>query len=75
MSNDFIRNSISFFSRNNKIISYLDINFSNHSNWIIPKIILGPKCYNDDLDFRLFLACNGINITNIKIEKSKATYR
>lgn len=75
IANNFIRNSISFFYRNNKIISYIDINFSNHSDWIIPRIILGPKCYNDDLDLRLFLTCNGINITNIKIEKSKASYR
>ncbi len=73
--NEFEVNPISFSSRDNKIISYIDICFDSNKRNMINEIVIAPKANIDDLDLRLFLLNNGYDLSKIKIRKSTATYR
>ena len=71
----FIRKSLSFGLRRNNIFSYFDLNFSAIAPFFVQEIVLGPKNNMDDLDLRLFLLSKGLDIANIKITRSTATYQ
>ena len=69
------RGTIEFMARDNMVVSYIDFNFRDLLPWCIKEIVLGPKNTMDDLDLRLFLLNNGIDLAVTKITRSKATYR
>lgn len=74
-SNGFIRHPTKFRSSDNRIISYFDLNFAKIKDNLIKEIIIGPKCETSMFDIQLFLAANDYSYDEIKIRKSKATYR
>lgn len=62
------------YVRDNKIIFYTEFNWAN-IDWI-KEIYIGPKCEADKDDIKKLLAtCNVKNSENIRIEKSRASYR
>ncbi len=73
--NGLIRGKIQFRCTDEKIISYVDMNFDSIKEYMIADIIIGPKSNIDDKDLRLFLMSNGYDLSKISIRKSKATYR
>jgi hypothetical protein len=66
---------IKFTQRGKRISSYADIRFKNYLPYLIPEIILGPKCNLDDLDFKLFLSSCGIDLSYTQIKHSGSAYR
>lgn len=69
------RSELQFMQRGNQLVSYVDLDFSEYLPYLIPEIILGPKCKIDDMELKLFLHKNGIDIYHTRILKSKAPYR
>lgn len=69
------RSPIRFMLRDRSIISYVDLNFRDILPYCIKEIVLGPKNVMDDLDLRLFLTENGIDLSFTKIVRSASTYR
>lgn len=69
------RSPIQFMLRDKSIISYVDLNFQKLLPYCIKEIVLGPKNVMDDLDLRLFLTENGIDLSFTKIVRSASTYR
>lgn len=70
-----IREKIQFRCTDDKIISYVDVNFDRIKEYMLADIVIGPKSNTDDKDLRLFLMSNGYDLSKINIKKSKATYR
>lgn len=62
--------------RNNQLVAFCDVNFSNliYEN-IIEEIVIGPKSKIEITDVYYFLLSNGYDGNNIRISKSEATYR
>lgn len=73
--NGLIRKQVNFQNRENSIVSYVDFDFKNILPFFIKEIILGPKNDMDDLDLRLFLLSNGLDLSYTDILRSTATYR
>lgn len=73
--NGLIRGNMQFRCTDNKIISYVDMNFDSVKGYILSDIVIGPKSNADDKDLRLFLMSNGYDLSEINIRKSNATYR
>lgn len=73
--NGIKRGPLQFMNRGTMIVSYVDLNFRDLLPWCIKEIVLGPKNTMDDLDLRLFLLNNGIDLAVTKITRSEATYR
>ncbi len=65
------------YVRDSKIIFYTEFNWENCGFVdFIKEIYIGPKCEVDENDIEKLLAsCNMMNIENIKITKSKCSYR
>ena len=61
--------------RGKSITSYVDLSFREVLPYCIREIVLGPKNVMDDLDLRLFLTENGIDLSFTKIIHSASTYR
>lgn len=70
----FTMSEIKLYSNKKKIITYIDLNFSQVKNEIIEEIILGPKCEISIKDMLQILSILGYDTQNIMIKKSKATY-
>ncbi len=67
---------IKFYARNRQIISYMDLSFENRiKDNIISEIVIGPCSTISEDDIRLYLVKCGYHASNIKITKSKASYR
>ena len=73
--NGLLREKLSFRTADDKIISYVDMNFESIKQVVLAEIIIGPKANIDDRDLRLFLKANGYDFSKINIKKSSATYR
>lgn len=69
------RNPIQFMLRDKSITSYVDLSFRDVLPYCIREIVLGPKNVMDDLDLRLFLTENGVDLSFTKIVRSASTYR
>ncbi len=70
-----IIDKIHFRCTDRKIISYVDVDFSNIKNNMLAEIIIGPKSEINDRDLRLFLMSNEYDFSKINIRKSNATYQ
>lgn len=69
-------NPIRFHSKNDMLVAYSDISFNDLiSENIISEIILGPKSKLTEDDVFYFLLSNGYDGYDIKVSRSKATYR
>jgi len=75
LKNGFYLSELKFESKNNKLISYIDLNFENCINTFIKEIIIGPKSHLTASDIRQFLFYNDFDIGKITIRKSKGIYR
>lgn len=75
LSNGLIRYPISFSTRCNKLVPYVDLNFENIKNNFIKKIVIGPKCDVSVLDIQMLLASKGYDFDKIPIIHSSCTYR
>jgi hypothetical protein len=65
---------VKFRMTGNLPIPYIDLDFTNNGNVNpIKKVILGPK--NDSLPTAISVFLETINIGNVEIEKSRASYR
>ena len=73
--NGIIRGNMQFRCSDNKIISYVDMNFDSIKEHMLADIVIGPKSFADDKDLRLFLMSKGYDLSKISIRKSKATYQ
>lgn len=73
--NGIIRGNIQFRCSDEKIISYVDMNFDGIKKQMLADIVIGPKSLADDKDLRLFLMSKGYDLSKISIRKSKATYQ
>lgn len=73
--NSLIRGKLQFRFLDDRIISYLDINFKKIKQSLLAEIIVGPKSRIDDKELRLFLMSNGYDLSKISIKKSSATYQ
>ncbi len=73
--NGLVRGKLQFRCTEDKIISYIDINFDGIKDRLLAEIVIGPKSNIDDKDLRLFLLSNGYDLSKINIRKSKATYQ
>lgn len=73
--NGIQKGQIEFMTKDNEIVSYVDLNFKNILPYCIKEIVLGPKNQMDDMDLRLFLHMNGIDMASTKITRSESTYR
>ena len=72
---DFTRKPMSFKLKDNKIISYYDLDFLAIKKIFIKEITIGSKADIDDLDLKLFLSKEGYNPLHIRILKSNIPYR
>lgn len=64
-----------FYCKNNKIVSYSDLNFEQAiPDNIIKEIVLGPKCKLDEKDVFYFLSAYGYKAKDINVTRSSATY-
>lgn len=72
---DFRLSSLFFKQSNNSIKSYCKFEFSSIAKLFVREIVLGPKNRMDDLDLRLFLLSLGLDLNEIKIKRSEATYQ
>lgn len=70
-----LRGNLQFRCTDDKIISYIDINFDRIKDSMLAEIIIGPKSNIDDKDLRFFLMSNGYNLSKLIIKKSAATYQ
>ena len=68
--NGFIRKPISFEVKNNKIRSYIDLDFSKVKNELIKEIVIGNNTQIDDADLVLLLSTYGYSLNGLKISKS-----
>lgn len=66
---------ISYYVKNNLIVSYMDLNYEKIKHRFLSDIIIGPKANIDDLDLRLFLFQQGYDTNKLTIRKSLSTYR
>lgn len=69
------RGKLQFKCTDDKIISYVDMNFASIKDLMLAEIVVGPKSNIDDKDLRLFLLSNGYDLSKINIRKSSATYQ
>lgn len=69
------RGKLQFKCTDDKIISYVDMNFASIKDLMLAEIVVGPKSNIDDKDLRLFLLSNGYDLSRISIRKSIATYQ
>ncbi len=69
------RGKLQFKCTDDKIISYVDMNFASIKDLMLAEIVVGPKSNIDDKDLRLFLLYNGYDLSRINIRKSIATYQ
>lgn len=69
------RGKLQFKCTDDKIISYVDMNFASIKDLMLAEIVVGPKSNIDDKDLRLFLLSNGYDLSRINIRKSIATYQ
>ncbi len=73
---DYKIKPLKFNYRNNQLVAFSDIDFTELINKpIINEIIIGPKSQLKESDIYYFLLSNGFDANNIKISKSEATYR
>ncbi|BAU28324.1 hypothetical protein DFP93_101403 [Aneurinibacillus soli] len=69
-------NGLQFRSTRNKIISFFDLSFKGYEKEIIKHIYIGPKSEVEENDIYQLLRYYGYQeFDQIKIEKSKSTYR
>lgn len=73
--NGLNREKLRFKCTDDKIISYINMNFDDIKNSVLAEIVIGPKSDIDDKDLRLFLMSNEYDLSKIHIKKSLATYR
>ena len=73
--NGILRGNMQFRCSDEKIISYVDMNFDSIKEHMLADIVIGPKSFADDKDLRLFLMSNCYDLSKISIRKSKATYQ
>lgn len=67
---------IKFNIRNDKIVAYADLDFSNMiEEGVIEEIVIGPKSNISEEDIIYLLYASGYNIDQIRINRSMATYR
>ncbi len=69
------RGKLQFKCTDDKIISYVDMNFASKKDFMLAEIVVGPKSNIDDKDLRLFLLSNGYDLSRINIRKSLAPYQ
>lgn len=73
--NQFALSPVNFQFRNNKLVSYADLSFSNMiDKGIITEIVIGPKSDIKEKDLFYYLIANGYG-RNVKVRKSNASYR
>ncbi len=70
-----IRGPLKFEKKGDNICSFVEFDFRGCMPYLVPEIILGPKCSLDDLDLRLFLLSNGFDLSYTKIRRSSSAYR
>lgn len=74
--NEYKIKPLKFNYRNNQLVAFCDIEFSELIyKPIINEIIIGPKSQLKESDIYYFLLSNGFDANSINISKSKATYR
>lgn len=74
--NAYIIKPIKFNYKQNQLVAFCDIDFSELiQKHIINEIVIGPKSQLKENDIYYFLLANGFDANNINISKSKATYR
>lgn len=74
--NKYKINPIKFDSRGDMLVAYSDINFGDLvTENIVSEIVLGPKSKLTEDDIFYFLLSNGYDGYDIKVSRSKATYR
>jgi len=67
---------IRYYTKNKQLVAYTDVYFDELvAEDIISEIVLGPKSKLTKADVFFFLVSNDFNPDEIKISKSKATYR
>ncbi|MFQ9247050.1 MAG: DUF2971 domain-containing protein [Clostridium paraputrificum] len=67
---------IKFNIRNNKIVTYVDLDFSDLvKKNIIKEIVIGPRSQVKENDVYYLLMANGYSFQDISVGKSSATYR
>ncbi|GJM75720.1 hypothetical protein HMSSN036_79360 [Paenibacillus macerans] len=57
------------------MFSFFDLSFKGHENTIIKEIIIGPKSDIQESDIYQLLSYYGYEANDMKINKSKSTYR
>lgn len=72
---NFERSPPSFFTRENQLVSYVDLSFERIKALFLSEIVLGPKTDIYDNDLRMFLDANGYDVDKTKITRSTAPYR
>jgi len=71
---DFQLSNTQLNTRNGKIVTYFDLNFSEVRHEFIKKIIIGPNCKMNAKDIYQSLRIMGFNTQNIDVLQSDATY-
>ena len=70
-----IPNALEFMSRNNKIISYLDLKYDIYTDSLpVKKIIIGPNCEVSGGDIFHLLEFYGFDGNEIEIVNSNSSY-
>lgn len=70
----FIMSEAQILSKENRIITYVNLNFEKVKDKLVKEIILGPKCKVSIKDLSQTIHILGYDNTNIEIKKSVATY-
>ncbi|MFD1175972.1 DUF2971 domain-containing protein [Paenibacillus puldeungensis] len=68
-------NGLQFKAYRNKIVSFFDLSFKGYEESIVKEIVIGPKSDIQEGDIYQLLSYYGYEATDIKIIKSKSTYR
>lgn len=61
-----------FFTRNNNLVPYADLQFNDQLGSVIKEVIIGPKCTASVKNVEVFLKLNGVDCP---VRKSEGTYR
>jgi len=72
---DFHISPVKVFSRQEKLITYFDLNFSKIKDELIKNIVIGPNCNVTKAEIEQCLRIYGINTDNMKVKYSEASYR
>jgi len=72
---DFHLSPVKVFSRQDKLITYFDVDFRKIKDELIKEIVIGPNCNVTNTEILQCLRIYGINTENMKVNHSEASYR